>query len=89
MRSGGRLARPSVLLTIADCIAGVPAMHVSSPRLAVTLDMAVRIVADQVDDELTSTSDLLKKGRNTVASEVRFTDAGSAANWWPWPISPS
>jgi acyl-coenzyme A thioesterase PaaI-like protein len=77
MESAPSLVRPSVLLTIADCIAGVPAMHVASPRLAVTLDMAVRIVAGQTGTELTVTSDLLKKGRNTVASEVRFTDAGS------------
>jgi acyl-coenzyme A thioesterase PaaI-like protein len=77
MRSTGSLARPAVLLTIADCIAGVPAMHVSSPRLAVTLDMTVRIVAGTVGAELEMTSDVLKQGRNTVASEVRFTDAGS------------
>jgi acyl-coenzyme A thioesterase PaaI-like protein len=77
MRSTGSRVRPAVLLTIADCIAGVPAMHVSSPRLAVTLDMMVRIVADQVGDELEVTSDVLKQGRNAVASEVRFTDAGT------------
>ena len=47
------------------------------PRLAVTLDMVVRIVADGMGPELDITSDLLKKGRNTVASEVRFTDAGT------------
>jgi acyl-coenzyme A thioesterase PaaI-like protein len=77
MRSTGSRVRPAVLLTIADCIAGVPAMHVSSPRLAVTLDMMVRIVADSVGDELVVTSDVLKQGRNAVASEVRFTDAGT------------
>ena len=66
-----------MLLTIADCVAGVPAMHVASPRLAVTLDMVVRIVADDIGPELAMTSDLLKQGRNTVASEVRFTDAAS------------
>lgn len=77
MRSTGSLVRPAVLLTIADCIAGVPAMHVSAPRLAVTLDMMVRIVADPVGDELEMTSDVLKLGRNAVASEVRFTDTGS------------
>jgi acyl-coenzyme A thioesterase PaaI-like protein len=77
MRSTESLVRPAVLLTIADCIAGVPAMHVSAPRLAVTLDMMVRIVADTVGPELGMTSDVLKRGRNIVASEVRFTDAGS------------
>ncbi len=77
MRSSGTLARPSVLLTIADCIAGVPAMHASTPRLAVTLDMVVRTVAPAMDAELDVTSDLLKKGRNTVGSEVRFTNAGT------------
>ncbi len=77
MRSGPSLARPSVLLTIADCIAGVPAMHVSSPRLAVTLDMAIRIVVDEMGSELAVTSDVLKQGRNTVASEVQFAEIGS------------
>jgi acyl-coenzyme A thioesterase PaaI-like protein len=77
MRSSGSLPRPSVLLTIADCVAGVPAMHVSSPNLAVTLDMVVRIVADGADPELDVTSDVLKRGRNIVASEVRFTNAGT------------
>jgi acyl-coenzyme A thioesterase PaaI-like protein len=77
MESVPSLVRPSVLLTIADCIAGVPAMHVASPRLSVTLDMVVRIVAPATGPELAMTSDLLKKGKNTVASEVRFTDAGS------------
>jgi acyl-coenzyme A thioesterase PaaI-like protein len=77
MRTTGSLVRPSVLLTIADCIAGVPAMHVSSPRLAVTLDMVLRVVSERTGPELVVTSDVLKQGRNTVASEVRFTDAGS------------
>ncbi len=77
MWSSGALPRPSILLTVADCVAGVPAMHVSSPNLAVTLDMAVRIVADDVGPELEVTSDVLKRGRNIVASEVRFTNAGT------------
>ena len=79
MRSTGSMVRPSVLLTIADCIAGVPAMHVCSPRLAVTRDMMIRVMADRTGPELIVTSDVLKQGRNTVASEVRFTDAGSGA----------
>jgi acyl-coenzyme A thioesterase PaaI-like protein len=77
LSSGPGLVRPAVLLTIADCIAGVPAMYACSPRLAVTLDMVVRIVTDRVGPELAMTSELLKQGRSTVASEVRFTDAGS------------
>ena len=77
MESSPSLVRPSVLLTIADCIAGVPAMHVASPQLSVTLDMVVRIVSGRTGPELAMTSELLKKGRNTVASEVRFTDAAS------------
>ena len=40
-----RLPRPSVLATIADCVAGVPAGLMITPRLSVTLDIVVRLVA--------------------------------------------
>jgi len=36
---GTPLPRPSVLATIADCVAGIPAFVATAPRLAVTLDI--------------------------------------------------
>jgi acyl-coenzyme A thioesterase PaaI-like protein len=70
-----RLPRASVLATIADCIAGIPACLVTAPRLAVTLDIAVRLVAEPRGDDLTLEGEIVKQGRSTVASEVRFSDA--------------
>ena len=67
--------RPSVLATIADCIAGIPACLVTAPSLAVTLDIAVRMVAEHAGDRLDVAGEVVKRGRSVVAAEVRFTDA--------------
>jgi acyl-coenzyme A thioesterase PaaI-like protein len=67
--------RASLLATIADCMAGIPACIVTTPSLAVTLDIAVRMVADHCGDLLDMTGEIVKRGRSTVAGEVRFTDA--------------
>jgi acyl-coenzyme A thioesterase PaaI-like protein len=69
--------RASVLATIADCMAGIPACLVTAPSLAVTLDIAVKMVADRCGDLLDVTGEVVKRGRSTVAGEVRFTDAQS------------
>jgi acyl-coenzyme A thioesterase PaaI-like protein len=71
------LPRASVLATIADCIAGVPACLSTAPRLAVTLDIAVRNVAPpwRCGDRLEVAGEIVKQGRSTVAGEVRFSDA--------------
>jgi len=66
--------RASVLATIADCIAGIPACLVTAPSLAVTLDIAVRMVAEHAGDHLDVAGEIIKRGRSTVAAEVRFTD---------------
>ena len=42
---GSVLPRPSVLATVADCVAGVPAGLLIAPRLSVTLDIVVRLIA--------------------------------------------
>jgi acyl-coenzyme A thioesterase PaaI-like protein len=76
---GAALPRPSVLATIADCVAGIPAHRVTAPRLSVTLDIAVRMVAESCGDHLDIRGEIAKKGRSTVASEVRFFDAATAA----------
>jgi acyl-coenzyme A thioesterase PaaI-like protein len=72
---GSPLPRASILATIADCIAGIPACLVTAPRLAVTLDIAVRMTAARCGDRLDLVGKILKQGRSTVASEVRFSDA--------------
>jgi acyl-coenzyme A thioesterase PaaI-like protein len=71
---GTSLPRPSALATIADCVAGIPAFLATAPRLAVTLDIVVRIVADRCGDRLELSGQVVKMGRSTVAAEVRFSD---------------
>lgn len=73
--AGSGLPRASVLATIADCMAGVPACLATAPRLAVTLDIAVRNVAQRCGDRLDVAGEIVKQGRSTVAGEVRFSDA--------------
>jgi acyl-coenzyme A thioesterase PaaI-like protein len=73
--AGSPLPRASVLATIADCMAGIPACLATAPRLAVTLDIVVRNVAARCGDHLTVAGEIVKRGRSTVASEVRFSDA--------------
>jgi acyl-coenzyme A thioesterase PaaI-like protein len=72
---GSGLPRASVLATIADCMAGVPACLATAPRLAVTLDIVVRNVAPRCGDRLDVSGEIVKQGRSTVAGEVRFSDA--------------
>jgi acyl-coenzyme A thioesterase PaaI-like protein len=76
---GSSLPRPSVLATIADCVAGIPAGLMIVPTLSVTLDIAVRIVAPATGDRLELKGELVKVGRSTVAGEVFFYDAETMA----------
>lgn len=73
--AGSGLPRASVLATIADCMAGIPACLATAPRLAVTLDIVVRNVAERCGDRLEVAGEIVKQGRSTVAGEVRFSDA--------------
>jgi acyl-coenzyme A thioesterase PaaI-like protein len=75
---GSSLPRPSVLATIADCVAGIPAGLMIVPTLSVTLDIVVRIVAPG-GDRLEMKGELVKVGRSTVAGEVFFYDAQTMA----------
>ena len=77
--SNSALPRPSVLATIADCVAGVPACEGMAPRLAVTLDIVVNIVAQPTNELLIIEGSIIKKGRNVVASEVDFFDSQTKA----------
>src|ERR1700719_4244689 len=66
LRSGNAgLPRVSVLATIADCIAGVPAGLVTGPRLAVTLDIAVRLTGADCGAHLDVRGEIVKPGRTT------------------------
>jgi acyl-coenzyme A thioesterase PaaI-like protein len=71
---GSARVRPSVLATIADCVAGRPACLVTAPALALTLDIVVRTVGAPRGDKLDMAVTVLKPGRRTVAAEVAFTD---------------
>jgi len=76
---GSELPWASVLATIADCVTGVPACLATTPRLAVTLDIVVLNVAARCGDHLEIVGEIIKRGRSTVAGEVRFTDARTKA----------
>jgi acyl-coenzyme A thioesterase PaaI-like protein len=69
--------RPALLATVADIVGGIPACRATAPRLALTLDIAVRIVAQPESDRVRAAARLLKEGRTTVAVAVDFSDARS------------
>src|SRR5580693_7712969 len=71
---GSSLPRPSVLATIADCMAGIPAALMIVPTLSVTLDIVVRLLVPACGDRLEIRYEMVKKGRSTVAGEVMFSD---------------
>jgi acyl-coenzyme A thioesterase PaaI-like protein len=78
---GSILPRPSVLATVADCVAGVPSGLMITPRLSVTLDIVVRLIApapgEVRGDRLEMRGEIVKQGRSTVAGEVFFYDAAT------------
>jgi acyl-coenzyme A thioesterase PaaI-like protein len=77
---GSSLPRPSVLATIGDCVAGVPAGYMTGPdRLSVTLDIAVHLVAPACGDHLEVRGEIVKEGRTTIVGEVHYLDAGTQA----------
>lgn len=69
--------RPALLATVADIVGGIPACLATAPRLALTLDIAVRIVTQPESDRVRVAARLLKAGRNTVAVAVDFFDSVS------------
>jgi len=71
---GSRLVRPSVLATLGDVIAGRMATVPTAPRLALTLDIGVRILTDDVPDEIDMAATILKAGRGTVVTETEFRE---------------
>jgi acyl-coenzyme A thioesterase PaaI-like protein len=73
-RAGG--VRPSLLATVADIVGGIPACRATAPRLALTLDIAVRIVRQPGGERASVSARLLKVGRNTVAVAVDFAEPG-------------
>jgi acyl-coenzyme A thioesterase PaaI-like protein len=74
------LPRASVLATIGDCVAGVPAgIMTGADQLSVTLDISVQLVASSCGDRLTVQGQIVKKGRSIIAGEVRYFDAETSA----------
>jgi len=71
--------RPSVLTTVADCLAGMPACLVTAPRLAVTLDIIVRSVAAPSGTHVDIVGEIVKRGRSVVAAEVTFLDGATGS----------
>jgi acyl-coenzyme A thioesterase PaaI-like protein len=77
---GTTLPRASVLATIGDCVAGVPAGIMTGPdQLSVTLDISVRLVAAPCGERLTVQGQIVKKGRSIIAGEVQYFDAETSA----------
>jgi acyl-coenzyme A thioesterase PaaI-like protein len=76
---GSPFPRPSVLATIGDFVAGIPAGLMITPTMSVTLDIVVRLVAPPRGNRLEMTGGLVKVGRSTVAGEVFYYDAGTMA----------
>jgi acyl-coenzyme A thioesterase PaaI-like protein len=76
---GSGLPRSSVLATIADCVAGLPACIATAPRLAVTLDIVTRNVAERCGDRLGIAGEIVKIGRSAISGEVRFSEIESKA----------
>lgn len=74
---GASTARPAVLATVADCLAGVPACLLTLPRLALTLDISVRLASPVTGDRLSVDARVLKRGSRTIATEVTFADAAT------------
>ena len=66
--------RPSALATLADVLAGTLSSEVSAPRLSLTLDIGVHVLADGTPARLSMAASVLKAGRNTVVAEVEFRD---------------
>ncbi|HEX4220249.1 MAG TPA: hypothetical protein VHZ02_17880 [Acidimicrobiales bacterium] len=66
--------RASVLATMSDVWTGALAGMACSPRLALTLDLTVRIVGDVGGDRLDIVGNLLKQGRTTIVAETDFRD---------------
>lgn len=74
---GGATARPALLATVADCLAGTPACLLTRPRLALTLDIVVRLTSPVTGEHLRVDARVLKQGTRTIATEVHFTDTDS------------
>ena len=66
--------RASVLATMGDVWTGALAARACSPKLALTLDLTVRIVGDVGGDRLDIVGNLLKQGRTTIVAETDFRD---------------
>jgi acyl-coenzyme A thioesterase PaaI-like protein len=70
-------ARVSVLATLADIFTGTLASQVSAPRIALTVDLSLRVTGDASADRLDATSTILRTGRTITLAGTDFVDPGS------------
>jgi acyl-coenzyme A thioesterase PaaI-like protein len=72
-------ARISVLATLGDIFTGTLAAHVTAPKVALTIDLSLRIVGDVSADRLDATSAILRTGRTITLAGTDFTDPAGGA----------
>jgi acyl-coenzyme A thioesterase PaaI-like protein len=72
-------ARASVLATLGDIFTGTLATHVAYPKIALTIDLSLRIVGDVSADRLDAHSAVVRSGRTITLASTDFVDPGSGA----------
>jgi acyl-coenzyme A thioesterase PaaI-like protein len=70
-------ARASVLATLADIFTGALASQLCAPRIALTVDLSLRVVGDASGDRLEATSSVLRTGRTITLAGTDFVDPES------------
>lgn len=77
---GAGVARPSVLLTWADIVTASLANKYTLPRVCMTVDLSIRIVAPvPAGADLVAVGRILKTGRTLTFGEATFSIAGDDA----------
>jgi acyl-coenzyme A thioesterase PaaI-like protein len=72
---GTERVRPSLLLTLADVVAGSVANQYVAPRICMTLDLDVRVLRPAPLGRIIARAEVLKSGRNTTSCETWFVAA--------------
>lgn len=77
---GSSALRTSVLATWADVVTGIMCIAGVAPRIPLTLDLEVQVVAPPLaGDTVTVEADIVKRGRTIMVTEARFVVEGAAA----------
>lgn len=74
---GSDQVRVSVLATLADIFTGILATNVTSPMVALTVDLTLRRLAETSADRLEATARVLRTGRTITVAEADFTEPGT------------